>query len=115
VVEAPVTLQRVRSRPTQRQLELVVHRLDSHPIGQELGILSQRAELALEVELDMVVEDGREVARSAIAAPGSGPGEPLGPRPETDGQGNFVEYALRWGLRELGEPVLRSLGRLWRR
>jgi uncharacterized protein with NAD-binding domain and iron-sulfur cluster len=115
VVEAPVTLQRVRTRPTQRQLELVVHRLDSHPIGQELGIASQRAELAFEVELDMVVEDGREVARSTIAAPASGAGEPVGPRPETDGQGSFVEYALRWGLRELGEPVLRSLGRFWRR
>ena len=113
VVEAPVSIHRMRGRPARCELDLVVHRLDSHPIGAELGLESQRAELAFDMEIDMVVEDGREVARSLTSLPAAGPGEPAAREPVT-GDGGVLGDARRlasWGIGELE----RSLGRLWRR
>jgi hypothetical protein len=115
VVEAPVTFRRIRTRPVSRELELVVHRLDSHPIGQELGVATQQAELALDVEIDMVVEDGVEVARSAVPGPVPGAGDLTAPAGPSDADGGFVEDAARWAWREVGRPVLRSVGRVWGR
>jgi hypothetical protein len=62
VVEAPVRMTRVRGRPSLQPWELVVHDLDSHPIARELGIRSQRAQLAFELELDFVCGEGVTVA-----------------------------------------------------
>ena len=113
VVEAPVSLQRVRSGPARREVELTIHPLDSHPIGQELGLMSQRAELAMDVEIDMVVEDGVEVAHQATAAASLAGGPPQAAL--RDGHPSLVESAVRWAWRELGELERASLGRLWRR
>jgi hypothetical protein len=115
VVEAPVSIHTMRGRPARRELDLVVHRLDSHPIGSELGLGSQRAELAFDMEIDMVVEDGREAARSWGSLPGAGPGTPAEPeRVGSDGDGGMFGDAVRLASRGIGE-LERSLGRLWRR
>ncbi len=70
VVEAPVDVKRLVMRRSERDWDLTIHNLDSHPIEHELGVTSQRAQLALVGELDMVVEVGHEVGR--IAAPAAG-------------------------------------------
>jgi uncharacterized protein with NAD-binding domain and iron-sulfur cluster len=67
VVEAPIDFKRVSLRPSNRDWEVTILPLDNHPIDQEMGIASQRALLALEGELDMVVETGVEIGR--VAAP----------------------------------------------
>jgi uncharacterized protein with NAD-binding domain and iron-sulfur cluster len=68
VVEAPIDLKRVSIRRSRRDWEVTLRPLDSHPIDQELGVTSQRALLALEGELDMVVETGVEIGRVAASA-----------------------------------------------
>ena len=55
-------------RRSERDWDLTIHNLDSHPIEHELGVTSQRAQLALVGELDMVVEVGHEVGRIAASA-----------------------------------------------
>ena len=72
VVEAPITVKRVSLRPSLRDWDLTIHHLDSHPIEQEIGIGSQRAAMAFDGELDMVVETGVEIGR--VAAPPGAPG-----------------------------------------
>ena len=69
VVEAPVQIQNVGYSLTERDWTLTVHPLDSHPIHTELGITTQQAKLALDMEIDFVVENGHEVGR--VVAPGS--------------------------------------------
>jgi uncharacterized protein with NAD-binding domain and iron-sulfur cluster len=68
VVEAPIDIKRVSIQRSRRDWEVTVRPLDSHPIDQEMGIASQRAVLALDGELDMVVETGVEIGRVAASA-----------------------------------------------
>lgn len=70
VVEAPIELKRVVMRRARRPWEISITPLDSHPIDQEMGITSQRPDLVLEGELDMICGKGVEIGRvSAPAAP----------------------------------------------
>jgi uncharacterized protein with NAD-binding domain and iron-sulfur cluster len=59
LIDAPLHVRHLRAWPSRREWEVTVHRLDSHPIGEELGIGTQRASQAFDVELDFVVEAGR--------------------------------------------------------
>ena len=68
VVEAPIEIKRVSLRRSSRDWDVKIHPLDSHPIDQEMGVTSQRAILALDGELDMVVETGVEIGRVAASA-----------------------------------------------
>ena len=68
VVEAPIDLKRVSIHRSKRDWDVTLRPLDSHPIDQEMGVTSQRALLALEGELDMVVETGVEIGRVAASA-----------------------------------------------
>jgi uncharacterized protein with NAD-binding domain and iron-sulfur cluster len=65
VVETPVQVTRVSVRPSGREWAVTVHHLDSHPLGAELGVASQSASLAFDLDVDFVLEDGVEVAPSA--------------------------------------------------
>ncbi len=112
VVEAPISIHRVRSRPAARELELTLHQLDSHPIGEELGLESQRAELSLDVEIDMVVEDGREIARSVTAGPAAGPAGATASLASDDRDGGLMDDAARVIWRGLEELERFTLGRL---
>jgi uncharacterized protein with NAD-binding domain and iron-sulfur cluster len=62
VVEAPVKMTRVRGRPSLRSWEVTIHDLDSHPIRKELGLSSQRAAMALDLELEFVCGQGVTIA-----------------------------------------------------
>jgi uncharacterized protein with NAD-binding domain and iron-sulfur cluster len=68
VVEAPIEIKRVSMRRSSRSWDVKIQPLDSHPIDQEMGVTSQRAILALDGELDMVVETGVEIGRVAASA-----------------------------------------------
>jgi hypothetical protein len=107
VVEVPVDVKRVAMRSSDRDWDLTIHHLDSHPIEQELGIRSQRAQLALVGELDMVVETGVEVGR--VAAPVAAPVAAAGATGSGSGDGlaGLVRDAARFAYRELP-----ALGRL---
>jgi uncharacterized protein with NAD-binding domain and iron-sulfur cluster len=61
VVEAPINVKRTVLRPSQRDWQITIHHLDSHPIGAELGVFTQRPAIAFESELDMVLQVGTEV------------------------------------------------------
>jgi uncharacterized protein with NAD-binding domain and iron-sulfur cluster len=98
VVEAPVQIRRVESALSERRWSIRVHPLDSHPIDRELGIVDQRSELAFDIEIDFVVEDGLEVGRVA-AAPGTWPADL--PAPGYDGAGSVIESVARWAWREI--------------
>jgi uncharacterized protein with NAD-binding domain and iron-sulfur cluster len=91
VVEAPVDLLRTINKMVGRDAELTIHHLDSHPIGQELGVHSQRAEIVFDAEIDMLVRPGVEVARPAAAVPSSGPP----PAATGDGYTSTVELLAR--------------------
>jgi hypothetical protein len=69
VVEAPIQVTRLSFTPSLTEWDVTIHPLDSHPIGQELGVESGRALMAYEAELDMVVLTGTEVGR-VVATPG---------------------------------------------
>ena len=68
MVEAPIEIKRVSMQRSSRSWDVKIHPLDSHPIDQEMGVASQRAILALDGELDMVVETGAEIGRVAASA-----------------------------------------------
>jgi Flavin containing amine oxidoreductase len=112
VVETPIEVQRRTFRPSGRDWDITLRPLDSHPIDQEMGLTSQRASVAFEGELDMVVKNGIEVGRVA-AAPGVP--TPVGPSPapvtEGDGVVALIETTARWIGRELSaiEARLRRL------
>jgi uncharacterized protein with NAD-binding domain and iron-sulfur cluster len=111
VVEAPVRILRVSNKLVGRDADVTIHQLDSHPIGQELGVTSQRAQIVFDAELDMVVEHGVEVARPATAVPSSGPaGAPAG-----DGYTSVFETFARRAWRELTGFERALLGRFRRR
>jgi len=59
VVIAPAVTRNVRARQLRRDLDLVVHHLDSHPLGDELGIASQRVTMACRLDFDFLIEAGR--------------------------------------------------------
>ncbi len=111
VVEAPVQIRRVESALSERDWSISVHPLDSHPINRELGIEDQRSELAFDIEMDFVVEDGREIGRVA-APPGALPGGLL--PAASNGTGSVIETVARWAWRELTELERASLGWLRR-
>lgn len=62
IVEGPVTVSKVRATPTGRTWRVTLHDLDSHPIGDELGLQTQDVGTAFDVEIDFTVEPGVEVA-----------------------------------------------------
>jgi hypothetical protein len=106
VVEAPVQIGRVRSTLSNRDWRVDVHPLDSHPIDRELGLADQVAELAFDIEIDFVVEDGH-----VVGGPGLVTGAPPArlPLPGTDGGGSLIEAAARWMWREVTELERASL------
>jgi hypothetical protein len=102
VVEAPVQIQRVEYSLTEWDWTLTVHQLDSHPIHQELGITTQEAEIALDMELDFVVENGHEVGR--VVAP-QGPVAARLPPIVNGGPIGFVESAVRSVWHEIAKRI----------
>jgi uncharacterized protein with NAD-binding domain and iron-sulfur cluster len=102
VVEAPVQIRRVESGLSMHDWSIRVHHLDSHPIHLELGITGQPAELAFDIEIDFVVENGFEIGR--VALPPGGPPTRL-PPPALDGPVSLVESAARWFWHEITKRV----------
>jgi hypothetical protein len=111
VVEAPCRILRVSNKLVGRDADVTIHQLDSHPIGQEMGVTSQRAQIVFDAELDMVVEHGVEVARPASALPSSGPASVVA----GDGYTSFLESAARRAWREVTGFERAILGRFRRR
>jgi uncharacterized protein with NAD-binding domain and iron-sulfur cluster len=111
VVEAPCKILRVSNKLVGRDADVTIHQLDSHPIGQEMGVTSQRAQIVFDAELDMVVEHGVEIARPAAALPASGPPAAVG----ADGYTSVIEIAARRAWRELTGIERALLGRFRRR
>jgi uncharacterized protein with NAD-binding domain and iron-sulfur cluster len=101
IVEAPVQIKRIQYALTERDWSITLHPLDSHPIDHELGITSQEADIALDMEIDFIVENGHEVGR--VVAP-SGPATRLPPIAH-DGPIGFVESAVGWAWRELRKHI----------
>jgi uncharacterized protein with NAD-binding domain and iron-sulfur cluster len=58
VVEAPVRMTRVRGRPLLGAWDVTIHELDSHPIGRDMGLVTQSTSLAFELEIDFVCGEG---------------------------------------------------------
>jgi hypothetical protein len=102
VVEAPVQIQRIEYALTERDWTVTVHQLDSHPIHQELGITTQQADIALDMELDFVVGNGFEVGR--VVAP-QGPAAARLPPIVNGGPIGFVESAVRSVWREIAKRI----------
>jgi hypothetical protein len=67
IVEGPAEVRRRTFQPSERKWDVTIHPLDTHPIGKELGVESQRASFAFDVEFDLAVENGVELGRSARA------------------------------------------------
>jgi hypothetical protein len=111
VVEAPCKILRVSNKLVGRDADVTIHQLDSHPIAQELGVTSQRAQIVFDAELDMVVEHGVEVARPAAALPASGPAAAAA----VDGYTSYVEVIARRAWREFTGLERALLGRFRRR
>jgi len=101
IVEAPVQIQRIEYSLTERDWNFVLHPLDSHPMDRELGVTSQPATIALDMEIDFLLENGREIGRVI------GPGGPATRRPPAphDGPIGFVESAMRWAWREVSKHL----------
>jgi hypothetical protein len=59
VVQADYEIVRLRAKPLLLEHELTVHKLDSHPVGEELGLADQTLGLAYEVVMDFNVGAGR--------------------------------------------------------
>jgi hypothetical protein len=106
VVEAPIQIRRVESALSARDWEIRVHQLDSHPIGVELGIEDQQAELAFDIEIDFLLENGYEVGGNSVLA-GSPPGRL--PPAALDGPHSAIETAARWLWREVTQLERASL------
>jgi hypothetical protein len=68
VVEADLQVTRVVPRPSLRDWDVTIHSLDSHPVGRELGVGSQTASMCLDLEMDFVIEQGREIRPQASPA-----------------------------------------------
>jgi hypothetical protein len=111
VVEAPCKILSVSNKLVGRDADVTIHQLDSHPIAQEMGVTSQRAQIVFDAELDMIVEHGVEVARPASALPSSGPAAAVA----GDGYTSYVEVVARRAWRELTGLERAVLGRFRRR
>lgn len=61
IVELPYTFANVSGGLDLHHWALTVHPLSSHPLEQELGLASQTAFAAFDVELDFTIEPGRVV------------------------------------------------------
>jgi hypothetical protein len=61
VVIAPAITRNVRARQLHHDYDLTLHRLDSHPLHDELGLSDQRVTLACRMDFDFVIEAGRVV------------------------------------------------------
>jgi uncharacterized protein with NAD-binding domain and iron-sulfur cluster len=113
VIEAPIEVLGGGMRPSDRDWNVRIHALDSHPIGQEMGVSSQRASLAFDAEMDMVVKNGIEIG--TVAAPTSVPVavEQRG-ADGFPGEGiiGLIEGTARWAYRELSSLEARLRG--WR-
>jgi uncharacterized protein with NAD-binding domain and iron-sulfur cluster len=59
ITDGGVTLKRIKGRPLLTNFRFTLHDLDSHPAAKELGVRSQDTDLAFEVDMDFVLEDGR--------------------------------------------------------
>jgi hypothetical protein len=110
VVEAPCKILRVSNKLVGRDADVTIHQLDSHPIAQEMGVTSQRAQIVFDADLDMVVEHGLEVARPASALPASGPAAAI----SADGYQSYVEVIARRAWREFTGIERALLGRFRR-
>jgi hypothetical protein len=58
ITDGGVTLKRISGRPLLADFHFTLHKLDSHPIGRELGVKDQDTSVAYEVEMDFVLDDG---------------------------------------------------------
>jgi hypothetical protein len=103
VVETPIEVQRRSFRLSGREWDVTLRPLDSHPIDQEMGLTSQRASVAFEGELDMVVKNGIEIGRVAAATGVPAAVEPAPATAATQGDGvvALIESTARWIQREL--------------
>jgi hypothetical protein len=107
VVEAPIDVRRVTMRRSRREWEITIRPLDSHPIDQEMGIASQRALIALDGELDMVVETGVEIGR--VAAPAAPTTVVEGPAPAAISAAGLTEL-----IRDIAGRIVAELPGLGR-
>jgi len=62
VVEGPVKVDSVKATPSADGYKVTIHELDSHPIGDELGVYTQTSSIAFDVEIDFTVLAGKVVA-----------------------------------------------------
>ena len=106
VVEAPVQMERVSVRPLRRDWAVTIHPLDSHPIAEDLGVSSQVASRAFDLDMDFVLEDGVEIHRTA----GTQADRPAAPTDRASRSGDpigrafaLVEAAARYGYRGLSD------------
>jgi uncharacterized protein with NAD-binding domain and iron-sulfur cluster len=76
VVETPVQITRVSIRPSAGEWAVTVHDLDSHPLRAELGVVSQSASLAFDLDVDFVLEDGVEIAPISASPQAAQPPSP---------------------------------------
>ncbi|QEC50466.1 hypothetical protein FSW04_24720 [Baekduia soli] len=58
VVVAPAVTRNVRATQLRRDYDLTLHHLDSHPLGDELGLTDQRVTLAARLDFDFLIEAG---------------------------------------------------------
>jgi len=111
VVEAPVRVQRLLTLPAEADWTITIHHLDSHPIREELGVVSQEAELSFDIQMDFLVEDGYEIGRVTATGDTPVPGWP----PAENGLDDYKSLlgsAARWFWHELTELERIALGLL---
>lgn len=61
VIEAGAKFSKVEARPVEHPVRVTIHDWDSHPIREELGLETQVARMALDCELDFVLERGEVI------------------------------------------------------
>jgi len=105
VVEAPIEFKRVVIQRARRSWEVRITPLDSHPIGQELGVVSQRPPLVLEGELDMICGNGVEIGRISAPAPPTSVVPAESPTVVVAGNGEGVSELVRDAARLVGSEL----------
>jgi hypothetical protein len=61
VVVAPAITRNIRAKQLVHDYDLKIEALDSHPLGAELGLSSQRVTMACRMDFDFLIEPGRVV------------------------------------------------------